>query len=634
MAPRALQYLAMAPTTPGLSHVKRAAVNTAHETVRQQRANYQFAAAYQYIIVAVVGLLMIRYIAILIARRNRAWRLVLQKLNALQMEKLGKPKGMQPLGHRASWSAKVDAWVFLPLRSKWALGLENPLQVFIVVASFAINTGFVLGVTMDYDGPQNSTWNTIHVVALRCGWMSMAQLPALIAFTGRNSLVNFLTGIEYNHLRFFHKLLAVWMLVLGLIHTIDASVAQLKYFHGAGVEELYLHNYLGQTGIAMLVGLFLTCFFAWSPIRKRLYELFLIAHVVGAIMIMVGIIYHVPSLAVWLYVPLGFYIFERVARALQLMSISMLARLQFRSPLIKARATLIEGAVVLRVPYKGEWTAGQHAYLSFWDPSLIRTPHVYFQSHPFSIANVPSLDPDGSSNGTHDMLFVMRTRDGLTKTLASRLAASSTGSADLWMTVEGPYGGSTDTEQFHEILLICGGSGISHIMSMLADILYKAKTSYSRATRVRVVWGVQNIEQSIWCLTELLNSAKTAFEAGVELQIELYVTRGMAAPSPETVDLMTKELPAPPHLDTRRHSQMPAEEWDQMEKESPVADALTIIGGRPPLEALVPKFIANADGKTLVVVCGPAPMANSVRWEVTKLFSAYPCQLEVALFEC
>ncbi|GAA6007228.1 hypothetical protein JCM10207_001553 [Rhodosporidiobolus poonsookiae] len=637
MSPRPLQYLAMAPTAPGLSHVKRAVVEAtvtkAHETIRQQQANRDFAEAYQYIIVAVVALLALRNVARIVARRNRAWRLVLQKINALQMEKLGQPKGTQPLGHRATWSAKVDAVVFLPLRSRWAMGLENPLQVFLVVASLAINTGFVLAITMDYHGPQNSTWNTLHVIALRCGWMSMAQLPAVIALTGRNSLVQFLTGIEYQHCRFAHKLLAIWMAVLGVIHTIDATMAQMKYFSGAGVETLYLHNYLGQTGIAMLVGLFLVCFFAWRPIRMRFYELFLVAHVIGAIMIMVGIIYHVPSLAVWLYVPLGFWIFERVARALQLMSISLLAKLQFRAPLIKARATLIEGAVVLRVPYKGEWSAGQHAYLSFWDPSFIRTPHVYFQSHPFSIANVPACS-EVSENGCHDMLFVMRTRDGLTKTLANRLAKSSTGSADLWITCEGPYGGATDTEQYHEILLVAGGSGISHIMSMLADILHKARTSYSRATRVRVVWTVQNIEQSIWTLTELLNSAKTAFEAGVELQIELYVTRGMAAPSPQTVDLMVKELPAPPTLETRRHSRLPAEEWDQLKTESPIADALVIIGGRPPLEALVPRFIANAEGKTLVVACGPAPMASAVRWEVTKLISVYDVELEIALFEC
>ena len=228
------------------------------------------------------------------------------------------------------------------------------------------------------------------------------------------------------------------------------------------------------------------------------------------------------------------------------------------------------------------------------------------------------------------MLFVMRTRDGMTKDLARRLARSETGAADIWMTVEGPYGGCTDTEQFHEILLVAGGSGISHIMSsasssppsplarpsqvalpppfgsltlshdslaVLADILHKARNSYSRATRVRVVWTVQSVEQSVWTLKELLHSAKTAYEAGVQLEIELYVTRGMAAPSPETVDLMTKELPPPPTLQQRRASVMSVNSY----AESPIADALTILPGRPHIDVIVPRWIANAQGKSLVV---------------------------------
>lgn len=111
-----------------------------------------------------------------------------------------------------------------------------------------------------------------------------------------------------------------------------------------------------------------------------------------------------------------------------------------------------------------ELAAGQHCYLKFVDPSFIRTPHIYLQSHPFSISNVPACS-EVDEHGRHEMLFVMRTRKGMTKILAERLTASATGSADLWMTVEGPYGGSIDTEQFHEVLLVAGGAGISHCMS-------------------------------------------------------------------------------------------------------------------------------------------------------------------------
>ncbi|GAA6062121.1 hypothetical protein JCM10212_000875 [Sporobolomyces blumeae] len=616
-----------------LSH--EAAIVVAHQSARQKAATLSFVLAYQWIIVSLVGILTVRHVVHLLKMNNRKWRLVLEKLDELHMEKLGRRgdlKGFDRLGHRAPWSAKCDAVLFYPFRTRWALGLENPLQLFLAVASFAINVGFVLAVSLEWDrhSPSTSTWNTIHVVALRCGFMSLAQLPAVIALTGRNSLVQFLTGIEYQHLRFAHKLLAMWTTILGVIHTFDATFANFKYFGGNGVDKLYLHNYLGQTGIVMIVGLFLCVAFAF--VRRRCYEVFLVSHVVGAIMMLVGIILHVPALKVWLYVPIAFWVFERLARLVQLVSIDLLTRFEFRAPLVKARATSIEGAVVLRVPYKGKWQAGQHAYLKFLDPSLIRSPQTYLQSHPFSISNVPSCsEPD--DEGRHDMLFVMRTRKGMTKVLAERLAASPTGAADLWMTVEGPYGGSIDTEQFHEILLVAGGAGISHVMSLLADILHKARTSYACAKRVKVIWTVQNIEQSIWTLSELLNSAKTAFEAGVELQIELYVSRGMAAPSPQTVDLLVKELPPPPHLEQRRAS-MASEEWDELSKESPIADALSILGGRPALDKIVPRFVAAAEGKSLVVACGPSSMAAAVRYEVTKLISTYPVSLEIALFEC
>lgn len=40
----------------------------------------------------------------------------------------------------------------------------------------------------------------------------------------------------------------------GIIHTIDATLAHLKYFRGAGVIQLYTQDYLGQTGIVVSNG--------------------------------------------------------------------------------------------------------------------------------------------------------------------------------------------------------------------------------------------------------------------------------------------------------------------------------------------------------------------------------------------
>jgi hypothetical protein len=81
------------------------------------------------------------------------------------------------------------------------------------------------------------------------------------------------------------------------------------------------------------------------------------------------------------------------------------------------------------------------------------------------MANVPSASEVDATGKIYEMLFVMRSREGMTQIVASQLAKSPTGSMELLMSVEGPYATCVDTEQFNEILFVAGGSGISHIMS-------------------------------------------------------------------------------------------------------------------------------------------------------------------------
>lgn len=132
---------------PTSSLVKRlahdAAITVAKQSARHKAATLSFVKAYQWIIVGLVGILAIRNIVLIAARNNRKWQLVLQKLDEMHRDKMGE-KGMRPLGHRAPMSAKLDAVVFYPFTSKWWLGLENPLQLFLLLATFAINTGFIL----------------------------------------------------------------------------------------------------------------------------------------------------------------------------------------------------------------------------------------------------------------------------------------------------------------------------------------------------------------------------------------------------------------------------------------------------------------------------------------------------------
>lgn len=45
--------------------------------------------------------------------------------------------------------------------------------------------------------------------------------------------------------------MACWMALLGIVHTIDASIAHSRYFGKAGIKQLYTQDYLGQTGVVV-----------------------------------------------------------------------------------------------------------------------------------------------------------------------------------------------------------------------------------------------------------------------------------------------------------------------------------------------------------------------------------------------
>jgi NAD(P)H-flavin reductase len=210
----------------------------------------------------------------------------------------------------------------------------------------------------------------------------------------------------------------------------------------------------------------------------------------------------------------GFWVFERLFR----LSRHFYGRLhrQFipRSPILKARASVASGAILLTVPFPhGAWEAGQHVYVSFWglkmresllswssarsDVVAVKKPWTYGQSHPLSIFNIPSQDPTDPSG----LQLVFKVHDGITKSLAAKIVADCASSGEktveLSVSIEGPYGKAPIVRDYGTILLIGGGSGITHVGSVLYDIVEKIKAGTCTATQVRLVWAVQQLGTSL-----------------------------------------------------------------------------------------------------------------------------------------
>ncbi|KAL8278816.1 hypothetical protein RQP46_008885 [Phenoliferia psychrophenolica] len=186
------------------------------------------------------------------------------------------------------------------------------------------------------------------------------------------------------------------------------------------------------------------------------YELFLICHVAGAVVILVALCYHVPSLAYWLYPSAGIWAYERLIRILQ-------AFPSHFSPVVQAEATLVDGAIILHVPTRKRWTSGQHSYITICDPCFPLSANL--QPHPVSIANLAPTD--GSEDTVNDMRFIIKVRNGMTSKIARTLRNAPGHTRSIWVVAEGPYGSRVRTEEFQELLLVAGGSGISHCMSAI-----------------------------------------------------------------------------------------------------------------------------------------------------------------------
>jgi predicted ferric reductase len=220
-------------------------------------------------------------------------------------------------------------------------------------------------------------------------------------------------------------------------------------------------------------------------IRQRAYELFLITHVVMAVITVVGCWYHVYigyentfGYETWLYATIAVWFFDRLARVARMLKTGT------------RRAKVIDiGSTIVRVDIPNiRWAAPGHTVYVYF-PTL--HPLRQWESHPFSMLPTATLnkykrshsDLAGSETGdfkTSHAVEVASTSEADGKaytnsglTLFVRKSAGMTGllkaNAGLLTLLEGPYS-TTPTKavrQSDRLLLIGGGIGITGLLPFL-----------------------------------------------------------------------------------------------------------------------------------------------------------------------
>lgn len=203
------------------------------------------------------------------------------------------------------------------------------------------------------------------------------------------------------------------------------------------------------------------------------------------------------------------------------------------------RALPSSNTTIVTVPaLKSGWRPGQHVRIRI--PAL-GSRHG-FEGHPFTISSAPNCE---------GMVLMCKDAGDWTKRLfdysraleASTTEPESGAGRNVKIIIEGPYGGTGNTmlSSFSSLVLIAGGSGITHALAVAHDLVMRAPTGAVRARIVDLVWIVKTEQEAkplMATLLELVSDAKSWEAASIEgqrrqanyasptaLRIQIFVTR-------------------------------------------------------------------------------------------------------------
>lgn len=502
----------------------------------------------------------------------------------------------------ASWVTKVNSYLIDPplVGSKhatpiWGLGIMPTRgQALFILYLWMIN--IVLTIIGFENEPSN--WYPVAKAAVmrnlanRLGVLSYANVPLVILYAGRNNFLLWLTNWSHSTFLLLHR----WMAFICMLHAVLHSLAFLEIaLHEDGWAEEFTEPYW-YWGCGGTIGFVILVLKSIQPIRQRIYEIFLAAHIVITDLVIVSAYHHVIvkysesyGFQNWLWMASAIWGFDRLVR---------LGR-SLRAGFKRAHFTPIDEDYY-RLDIPGV-SADGHVYLHF--PTI--STWKFWENHPFSVAGVTyqqetstiasseiggekekgvatSSSPIGSSSGSGSdnesvtirkesgIAVFIRRQGGLTAQLA-RIGQCSNG---IPVFVEGSYNQRTTflqddhpepTHDFPNLLCIAGGVGITGVLPALDRFNTAGKALGSK----KLFWGART-----WPLVR---------------EVERMQLNGPASQSTAT---------------ERR--------WGEV-------DVTLAVGERLDTRKLLTDELRNQKGGTVVVVCGPSGMVDDIRVIVSAL---------------
>lgn len=384
--------------------------------------------------------------------------------------------------------------------------------------------------SVNYKSMQPHAWyadewqEIVTYIFYRTGVLAFALAPLVLLLSSRNNILLWLTNWSHATFLTLHRWVARIFALQVLLH----SVLALVLYKRIGTYEAMEKEDYWIWGAVATVAVVILAFGSGLYFRRRMYELFLISHIVLSVIVLVGCWYHIALIPhldgwgylLWMYAAFAVWGFDRAAR------IARMIKNGIRHPVV---TDLTEGYARVDIS-RLDWGTdpGTHVYAYF--PTL--TPLRPWENHPFSVVPTVLLDAapvsaarshrtsgdtggsDPESDGGHaeknlgsrlqvstmtpDINASRRVRtNGITLFVkkAKGATASLQANARLLTLLDGPYPNTPTREilRCDRLLLLGGGIGITSLIPWTL-----------RHHNVRLCWTVK---ESARCLVAEMQHA-------------------------------------------------------------------------------------------------------------------------------
>ncbi|RFU26734.1 hypothetical protein B7463_g9596, partial [Scytalidium lignicola] len=372
-------------------------------------------------------------------------------------------------------------------------------------------------------------------IGYRCGFIAVAQLPLIVLLAGKRNIIGFLTGMGYERLAWLHRWVARALLFTVLIHMGFWMREWGKYDY---IMVKLKTDSITQRGIAAFGVLGWLMLSSLAPVRGLCYEFFVVQHVISWIGFLFAVYLHIPDEnRVWIWIPLGFWAFDRVVRALYMLYTNLSFLHRGSSGFLACKATFepldaSHTRIIIANP-PVSWKAGQHVFLACH-------PLAPLSSHPFTIASLPE---DGK------MEFIVCAKKGATrrffryaeKVYPSLPFSSTKNTIGRSVLIDGPYSGIRPLQQFDSLLFFAGSTGATFTVPLMRDVIRRCIPDQAPRrydidgpavviTRyIRFVWAVKKCSTLGWFANQfdqVIRDVESIRERGHDITVEIgvYIT--------------------------------------------------------------------------------------------------------------